>query len=156
MRVHGDGVDTEPPRSPQRPIESDDPGAATDLPLGQTLARARRMVGMTLRAVETATGNTVTNGYLSQIEKGNVTQPSPNVLYHLAEVYGLDYGQLLVKAGHRLPREQVAPNAQAVEGLPLKALEGLTADERRELAEYIEFLHYRRNTTGGGRPGGTT
>lgn len=150
-------MDTDPTRSPRPPTEtSASDGGAEGLALGATLARARRMVGMSLRAVEAATGNTVTNGYLSQIEKGSVTQPSPNVLYHLAEVYGLDYGELLVKAGHRLPREQVAPDAQAVEGLPLKALAGLTAGERAELAEYIEFLHYRRNTTGGGRPGGSS
>ena len=89
---------------------------------------------------------------MSQIEKGSVAKPSPNVLFSLASVYGLDYGDLLVQAGHRLPRDQVPPDAQAVEGLPLSALADLTAEEKAELTEYVEFLRYRRNTGGGGRP----
>lgn len=135
--------------SPERP------GVGAELSLAETLRRARRMVGMSLRAVEAATGSAVTNGYLSQIENDTVAQPSPNVLYHLSGVYGLDYGDLLVRAGHRLPRDQVPPEARAVEGFPLRALADLTPDERKELADYIEFLRYRRASGGsGGRPPG--
>lgn len=155
-----------PPRSPRAADRSRDDDVPTDVTaagpektsvgtedsLGETLRRARKMSGMTLRAVEAATGNAVTNGYLSQIEKGSVAKPSPNVLFNLASVYGLDYGDLLVRAGHRLPRDQVPPDARAVEGLPLSALADLTAEERAELAEYVEFLRYRRNTGGGGQP----
>lgn len=131
-------------------------GAAANPTLGETLRRARTMLRMSLRAVEAATGNAVTNGYLSQIEKGAATRPSPNVLWHLAQVYGLDYGVLLTRAGHHLPRDQVAAtDAQSVEGLPMSALADLTPDERAELAEYVQFLRFRRNAGDGGRaPGG--
>jgi transcriptional regulator with XRE-family HTH domain len=116
--------------------------------LGSHLRSARRAAGLTLRAVEEATQKAVTNGYLSQIENGTTTRPSPNVLFHLAEVYKLDYGDLLARAGHRVPHNQ-APTAGAVAGLPLRALEGLTEEEQGKLLEYIAFLRSTRSSGGG-------
>lgn len=116
--------------------------------VGDVLRRARRALGMSLRAVQDATGKAVTNGYLSQIENNAVARPSPNVLYHLGQVYGIDYGDLLLRAGHRLPADQTPAEQQAVTGLPLRAIEELTPQERAELMDYIEYLRYRRGSSG--------
>lgn len=118
--------------------------------LGAHLKSARGALGLSLRAVEERTGRQVTNGYLSQIESGAATRPSPNMLYHLAQVYGVDYGDLLVRAGHRVPKNRVPDDRVDVSGIPLRALEDLTADERDHLMEYLAFLKSRRAGSAGG------
>ncbi len=123
---------------------------ANEETLGSYLRSTRRAAGLTLRGVEVATDKAVTNGYLSQIENGMATRPSPNVLFHLAEVYKLDYSDLLVRGGHRVPGDQ-APTGGTVAGLPLRALEGLTDEEQAKLLEYIAFLRSTR-PSGGGAP----
>lgn len=132
---------TPPPRREPQATSTD--GRA----LGDHLKDARRATHLTLRDVEAKTNRAVTNGYLSQIENNAIKLPSPNVLYHLAEIYGLDYSDLLERAGHRTP----APTQRAggaderlLAGLPLRALEELNDDERRELTEYVAFMRQRR------------
>ncbi|WP_084188115.1 helix-turn-helix domain-containing protein [Mycobacterium paraffinicum] len=112
--------------------------------LGSYLKAARGAVGLTLRGVQARTENRVTNGYLSQIENNSARNPSPHVLYDLAEVYGIDYTDLLVRAGHRIPRSE-APAAQAtVSGVPLRALEDLTESEQKQLLQFLAFLKSQR------------
>ena len=41
---------------------------------------------MTLREVEEATNKEVSNGYLSQLESGRISKPSPHILYTLSSV----------------------------------------------------------------------
>lgn len=123
--------------------------------LGDHLRQARLALGLTLREVEARTNRSVTNGYLSQIEKGSVRQPSPNVLYNLAEVYGLDYRDLLVRGGHHVPAEQArrtgsTADSESLHGIPLRAIQELSASEREELTEYITFLRQRRERRGEG------
>lgn len=115
--------------------------------LGTYLKRARLAMPLSLRAVEARTEG-VTNGYLSQIEGNQIKQPSPNVLYQLAQLYGLDYRDLLVRAQIRVPNatadaEQSEAAAQLA-GLPLRALADLTPDERVQVTEYIAWLKTRR------------
>lgn len=126
------------------PPNLDSSRAASSQSLGAYLKSARSALGVSLRAVEERTGKAVTNGYLSQIESGTVTQPSPNMLYHLAQVYDLDYGDLLVRAGHRIPHSDDTAQRGILAGFPMNALEELTESERRELLEYIAFLRSRR------------
>lgn len=109
--------------------------------LGAYLKRARQAVPLSLRAVEAQTEG-VTNGYLSQIESGQIKQPSPNVLYQLAQAYGLDYRDLLVRARHRVPTD--SPGSEQHTGIPLRALSDLTTDERKQVTEYIAWLKTRR------------
>ena len=80
------------------------------------------------------------------IENGHTKRPTPNVLYHLANLYGIDYADLLRRAGHHTPGEP-APGSDVM-NVPLRAIEGLDDDERQELMEYIAFLHQRRKTRG--------
>ena len=82
-------------------------------------------------------------------------QPSPNVLYSLAEVYGLDYRDLLVRGGHHVPADRARrpsskSDSDALLGIPLRAIEELTLSEQQELTEYITFLRQRRERRGEG------
>lgn len=109
--------------------------------LGAFLRSVRLARRLTLRAVEAATDRAVTNGYLSQIESGAIRQPSPNVLYHLAAAYALDYRDLLRRAGHHVPKQSPAAEARepALNGIPLRSLD-LTPSEEAELMKYLTFL----------------
>lgn len=114
-------------------------------PLGPYLKRARQLTGLSLRAVESRTEG-ITNGYLSQIEGNQIRQPSPNVLYQLAELFGLDYRDLMRRAHHRVPSE-TTQDAAVLElgGIPLRALADLSEDERKQVAEYIAWMKSRRS-----------
>jgi transcriptional regulator with XRE-family HTH domain len=112
--------------------------------LGDYLKVSRRATGLSLRGVEARTQ--ITNGYLSQIESNNVERPSPNVLYKLAEAYGLDYGDLLVRAGHRVPQKESAERPEMLAGIPLRALEDLTEEEQAELRNYLAYIRQKRGS----------
>ncbi|MFQ6486074.1 helix-turn-helix domain-containing protein [Brachybacterium epidermidis] len=114
--------------------------------IGEYLKLTRHAANLTLREVEVKTDRAVTNGSLSQIENGHTKRPTPNVLYHLANLYGLDYADLLRRAGHHTPAEK-APVSSAM-NVPLRAIEELSDDDRQELMEYIAFLHQRRKSRG--------
>lgn len=111
--------------------------------LGKYLRDARQAVGLTLRAVQERTDGRVKNGYLSQIESGDIKSPSPSVLHELASVYGLDYAHLLARAGHPVPSGAAAPVA-AIAGLPSAALSDLTDDEQAQLLDFVVYLKSRR------------
>lgn len=115
-------------------------------PLGSYLRATRQSLGLSLRAVEERTDKAVTNGYLSQIESGAVAKPSPNILWALAEAYGLDYGDLLERAGHRVPHSDETAQRGILAGFPLDAVAELTEAERTDLLQYIAFLRSRRSS----------
>src|SRR5208283_2144686 len=77
--------------------------SAVKVSLGQYLSSIRTDREMTLRQVEQLTNKEVSNAYLSQIENDKIKQPSPNVLYALAEIYKVDYEKLMEMAGHITP-----------------------------------------------------
>jgi transcriptional regulator with XRE-family HTH domain len=111
---------------------------------GAYLKAVREAAGLTLRQVEEQTDRVVKNAYLSQIESGAINRPSPGILYELAQVYGLSYRELLVRAGHRVPDADVKPDRQALAGLPLRAFAQLDAEDRQALIEYAAFLRQRK------------
>jgi transcriptional regulator with XRE-family HTH domain len=115
-----------------------------DEALGRYLKGVRETLGLSLREVEHRTGRYVKNAHLSQIENESIEQPSPAILWQLAEVYGLDYGDLLVRAGHRIPKDQKAPYERAPAGIPLRALMELDKEDQALLREYLTFLQHRK------------
>jgi transcriptional regulator with XRE-family HTH domain len=123
-------------------------GAATssDTSLGAYLRQIRSLLKMTLRDVEAATEKSVSNGYLSQIESGSVERPSPSVLFHLSNVYNIDYADLLTRAGHRIPKSanEISVAPQMVAGVPLRALQELDEQDQELLRDYLEFLRSRK------------
>ena len=75
--------------------------------LGEYLASARQMKGLSLRKVEAAIA--ISNAYLSQLENNRVQQPSPGVLQKLSKLYGIRYVECLRIAGYPIPEEQGFP-----------------------------------------------
>lgn len=117
--------------------------------LGPFLKSVRSSIGYTLREVEAKTGGRIKNGYLSQVENGQIANPSASMLWELADLYGLEYGELLEKAGYRRPssNERIGDVPRELyDGIPLRALAELNADERAELRRYLEFLSHRRSS----------
>ena len=110
--------------------------------LGSLLADLRVAKGLSLREVEEATGKAVSNAYLSQLEKGRIRKPSPNVLHRLAAVYGVPYERLMEKAGYLLPRS--GPAGTRRKRLAAFAIDDLTAEEEEELLKYLAFLRSRK------------
>jgi transcriptional regulator with XRE-family HTH domain len=109
--------------------------------LGVVLADLRRAKGLSLREVQDATGNAVSNAYLSQLENHKIRKPSPNVLHELANVYGVPYETLMEKAGYLLPEygQQDGQHRR----LAVFAIDDLTAEEEEELLKYLAFLRFR-------------
>lgn len=110
--------------------------------LGALLCDLRVAKGLSLRQVEEATDKAVSNAYLSQLEKGRIRRPSPNVLHSLASVYGVPYEALMEKAGYRVP--QRAPGKSRRQRLSAFAIDDLTAEEEEELLKYLAFLRSRK------------
>jgi transcriptional regulator with XRE-family HTH domain len=109
--------------------------------LGGLLADLRKAKGFSLRQVEEATDRAVSNAYLSQLEKGKIKKPSPNVLHSLAAVYAVPYEALMEKAGYLLPSEGSTTGHRR--RLAAFAIDDLTAEEEEELLKYLAFIRSR-------------
>ncbi|WP_285446538.1 helix-turn-helix transcriptional regulator [Xanthomonas sp. fls2-241-TYG-148] len=115
------------------------------LTLGQYLGSIRLDRKMSLRQVEEATNKEISNAYISQLENGRITAPSPNVLHTLAEAYGVDYITLMQLAGY-LPAASERPD-QARHGRAATFAEhNLSKDEEVELLDYLQFLRTKKRT----------
>jgi transcriptional regulator with XRE-family HTH domain len=104
--------------------------------LGGYLKSLRDAKGLSLREVEEKAG--VSNAFLSQLESGKVKQPSPVILYKLAELYAVPYALLLERAGHPVP-EASAPSSHSG-GPVFHRLGGVTEEEEEALLAYLAFL----------------
>ncbi len=98
---------------------------------------------MSLRDVEEATNKEVSNGYLSQLETGKITQPSPRVLYALSQALSVNYEALMQRAGYLLPRAKSAKGLKHGHATTF-AIDNLSADEESQLLEYLTFLRTRK------------
>jgi transcriptional regulator with XRE-family HTH domain len=107
--------------------------------LSYFLRTARERKGLTLRAVEQATG--VSNAYLSQLESGKIKQPSPVVLHKLSQLYGVSYADAMRFAGYPVPGENKREQRAARMSGPFA---DLTEEEEAALTEYLAFLRTRR------------
>jgi HTH-type transcriptional regulator, competence development regulator len=111
--------------------------------LGLYLASIRKDRRLSLRAVEEMTRKQVSNAYLSQIEHGQIKQPSPNTLNALAELYQISLEKLMVMAGYMVQ----ASSRKATDRhgrVPTFAEHNLTPDEEEELMRYLEFIRNRK------------
>lgn len=70
---------------------------------GRYLKRLREEAGLSLRDVEQQVS--ISNAYLSQIEKGQRNPPKPNVLRELAGAYNVSFDALMAAAGLQEPDE---------------------------------------------------
>ena len=111
--------------------------------LGQYLASNRLDRKMSLRQVEETSNKEVSNAYLSQLETGKILQPSPNVLNTLADIYKIDYVQLMELAGY-LPAAKGREATQRHGRIATFAEHNLTQDEEGELMQYLQYLRTRK------------
>lgn len=98
---------------------------------------------MSLRQVEEASEKQVSNAYLSQLENGKIQQPSPIVLNQLAEIYGIDYLQLMELAGY-MPVRKAHDDSQRHGRAATFAEHNLSAEEEAEMLEFLKYLRTRK------------
>jgi transcriptional regulator with XRE-family HTH domain len=111
--------------------------------LGPFLKKARQDVQMTLRDVEEATGREVSNAYLSQLEGGKITKPSPHILYALSTALGVAYETLMERAGYIVPAA-TRPDGEKHGRAATFAIDSLTAEEESELLDYLAYIRSKR------------
>lgn len=126
-------------RSAQPPVEQTPVSS-----LGAFIRKARRDVGMTLRDVEEATNKEISNGYLSQLEGGKISKPSPHILYSLSNVLNADYEALMQRAGYILPGSSARQESAKPAHTGTYSINNLTAEEEAQLLEYLEFLRSKK------------
>ena len=106
--------------------------------LGTYLKQARENASLTLRKVEKQAG--ISNSYLSQIENNKIKNPSPKLLFSLAELYHVEYDFLLELAGYpTLSKKEKTPYYRRG-----SILNDISEDEEKELADYLRFLRSKR------------
>lgn len=117
--------------------------------LGDALRRARAMKALSLKAV--AAPAEISPTYLQKLERGEVNEPSPHILYRLAEQLDVPYADLMRRAGYVVPASGRRTSARQKGGAVSHALssEPLTEEEADALAEYLTFLRHQKRTTRG-------
>lgn len=111
--------------------------------LGQYLWDLRQTKKLTLRDVEEAC-ESVSNGYLSQLETGQNRKPSPHILHQLADLYSGSFEKMMELAGHITPAQANAVKTGRSTRLPTFAVEELSQEEEEELLKYLAFLRMRK------------
>ena len=117
--------------------------------LAKYLRDIRAVRGKSLRAVEEATG--ISNAYLSQLERGDATKPSPDKLQELARFYEVPYTDLMRAAGYlqRTPSPMTASSAAVATPERLSGLQAalmsapLSPEEEEAVVKYIQFLRFQ-------------
>jgi transcriptional regulator with XRE-family HTH domain len=110
-------------------------------PLGAELRSFRQLKGLSLKAVATAAS--ISTAYLQKLEGGDVQQPSPHVLYRLAEVLDLPYATLMQLAGYVVPIQQPVLAGSAFDHA--LTANDLTEAERKAVAAFIAHLRAQRD-----------
>lgn len=111
--------------------------------LGTFLMTIRTGKNLTLRQVEEGTNRVVSNAYLSQIENDRIQQPSPNMLLALADLYDIDYGNLMELAGYVTQTRTRTAGARHGRAATF-ADQNLTDEEEAKLLEYLGFLRHSK------------
>ena len=110
--------------------------------LGIYLKETRDERQLSLRGVERLAkerqlGAELSSGYLSMLERDEVKEPSPRILFALASIYEVDYIDLMKRAGY-------IPNATKVEGVTpakvaFRGASSLDEEQRRRVQRIIDF-----------------
>jgi len=110
--------------------------------LGGELSRLRKLKRWSLRDVEDKTRKRVSNSYLYQLENDTVKEPSPNILFALANLYGASYPELLQLAGFVVP-EVKKGTTRSRSSVAFNAMH-LTEDEEERVLDFVEFLRSKK------------
>jgi transcriptional regulator with XRE-family HTH domain len=109
--------------------------------LGARLRQVREQAGWSLRDLEKRSA--LKSGYLSQLEQGKITHPSPSILRRVAEAYQLRFQDVLVWAGYANEETVIPPN-QAVALSTVSALGDPSNEELDTLKAIVEVLQRNR------------
>lgn len=109
--------------------------------LGTRLRHVREQAGWSLRDLEQRSG--LKSGYLSQLEQGKITHPSPSLLRRVAEAYQLRFQDVLVWAGYASEETAIPPN-QAAALSTVSALGDPSKEELATLKAIVEVLQRSR------------
>lgn len=111
--------------------------------LGQIIKKARTDLKLSQREVEDATGKEVSNAYLSQLESGKITKPSPHILYALSTALAVPYETLMERAGYIVPSTERPESAKHGRAATF-AVDNLTAEEESALLDYLAYLRSKK------------
>lgn len=119
------------------------PEQSTSSNLGPYIKKARTDRRMSLRDVEEATGKDVSNAYLSQLESGKITKPSPHVLFALSSALSVPYEALMERAGYIVPASTRTNGAKHGKAATL-SIDNLSPEEETELLDYLNYLRSKK------------
>lgn len=114
-----------------------------EVTLGPYLSGVRTGLGLSLREVEEKTNKEVSNAYLSQIENNKIKQPSPNILNALAELYEIDFANLMELAGYVTPSAKKSGDNRHGR-VATFAEHNLTPEEQAALLEHLQYLRWKK------------
>ena len=109
--------------------------------LGEYLRTVRLGQRLSLRAVEAATGGSVSNAYISQIENGKIKRPSMHVLQDIALALAVPFEEIMERAGLIQ-----APPQRRKNGTQVYSISDLTAEEESELRQYLAYIRWKRTS----------
>jgi transcriptional regulator with XRE-family HTH domain len=112
--------------------------------LGAYINSVRRGLNMSLRDVEEATNKEVSNAYLSQLENGKISKPSPHILYSLSRVLNVAYEELMRRAGYIAPSSERDDSVKHGTAATF-AVENLTQEEEKALLEHLSYIRWQKN-----------
>ena len=112
------------------------------MPLGDFLRQVRNEHQLSLRDVQRLAkdnnvGPELSSGYLSLLERGEVKEPSPRILSALAQIYGIDYIDLMRRAKY-IP-EDVRTNRSSQNRTVFRGAAQLDQEQRRRVQHMIDF-----------------
>lgn len=110
--------------------------------LGQQLRRLRDDHNMSLR--QAAAEAEINAGYLSQLERGEVEQPSPAILQKLAEAYNEPFVVLMRWAGYI---EEIPSDLSPNQTRALKYMGDIDDEELRAVKAVLEAIRSTRSAT---------
>lgn len=110
--------------------------------LGLIIKVARTGMGLSLRAVEEMTDKEISNAYLSQLETGKITKPSPHILYTLSNALDMSYETLMERAGYIVPSGTGRAGAKHGKAATF-SIDSLTIEEEKALLEHLQFMRWK-------------
>jgi transcriptional regulator with XRE-family HTH domain len=112
--------------------------------LGRYLKSVRLGLNLSLRDVEEATGKEVSNAYLSQLETGKISKPSPHILYALSTALGVAYETLMERAGYIVPSGERAEGAKHGRAATF-SIDNLSGEEEKALLDHLNYIRWQRS-----------
>lgn len=115
---------------------------------GKQLRELRESRGLSLRQIGYVAG--VSSSYLSQVETGERSVPTPKVLKKLAPVLGVTYDRLMAMAGYtpgsgKVDEDGNDPQVQRIlnQVVGLRATKGLSDDEKDAILDSVtKFIDF--------------